>query len=184
MHVTTRRIAAAVAVAVVAAVIGGAGAWALSGQDLGDRSQAARVHPPDPAAAARTDFPGLQHAAGEPDLPDLRTVHPRPGSVATLAGPFDDRFELSALQLGTRAVTGRLHVTSDVSDLLELQVLVGFYDDRGSLLGTGRYVHHLVEEHAHAGSPSEVEDFRVAIPGRIRDRVASAAVGVPVLVSE
>lgn len=177
---STRRIGIAAAIAVVAALVGGAATWAFTG----DESATPGVQPPNPASALKTEFPGLEHATGEPQLPGIRTADPEPGAVATVAGPFDDRFTLSELDLGADAVTGRLHITSDVSDLLELQVLAGFYDARGRLLGTGRFVHHDLEERQHSGPPSELERFSVTIPPRLRDRVASAAVGVPVLVNE
>jgi hypothetical protein len=102
-----------------------------------------------------------------------------------VAGPFDDRLRMRHLDLAGDVVAGSVDVTSDVSDILELQVLAGFYDRHGSLLGTGRFVHHLVEDgHQHTGPPEEEVDFRIAAPQRIRDRVAAAAVGVPVLVNE
>ncbi len=90
------------------------------------------------------------------------------------------------LRLRDGVVTGRLTVTTDVSELLELEVVAGFYDARGRFLGTARWVHHLDEsgEHGHAGPPEESETFRVVAPARLRERVASAAVGVPVLVNE
>ena len=102
------------------------------------------------------------------------------------AGPFDDRLALGVLRLRDGVVTGRLTVTTDVSELLELEVVAGFYDTRGRFLGTARWVHHLDEsgEHGHAGPPEESETFRVVAPARLRERVASAAVGVPVLVNE
>ena len=79
---------------------------------------------------------------------------------------------------------GVLRVTSDVSDLLELQVLVAYYDRAGHLLGVRRSTHHATEGHDHTGPPSEVERFAVTAPPRFRDDVRSAAVGVPVLVNE
>ena len=139
----------------------------------------------DPSTAARTSFPGLRPAHGEPTLPDLRTAAPAPSTVSQMTGPFDDRFELRHMALEGHVVTGSLKITSDVSDLLELQVLAGFYDRHGSLLGTGRFVHHLQEDgHQHTGPPNETEHFAIAAPRQFRDRVAAAAVGVPVLVNE
>lgn len=82
-------------------------------------------------------------------------------------------------------VVGALEVTSDVSDLLELQVLAGFYDASGTLIGRGRFTHHLDEEtHHDDGPPSEHESFTIAVPMRLRGQAVSAAVGVPVLVNE
>ena len=173
------RLAAAVATCVVAAAAGGGVTWALAAPDSSSH-QAPAAEP----SAARTSFAGLAPAAGEPTLPGLGSAAPAPGRVGRVAGPFDDRFTLSGLRLSDGRVTGRLRVTSDVSDLLELQVLVAYYDRTGALLGVRRSTHHATDEHAHTGPPSEVERFAVTAPARFRDEVRSAAVGVPVLVNE
>ena len=140
----------------------------------------------DPSGAAVTSFAGLEPATGDPVPAGLESARPALGTVARVSGPFDDRFALGVLRLRDGVVTGRLTVTSDVSELLELEVVAGFYDARGRFLGTSRWVHHLGEsgEHGHTGPPEESETFRVVAPGRLRERVASAAVGVPVLVNE
>ncbi|MFI9486507.1 hypothetical protein ACIG47_08970 [Promicromonospora sp. NPDC052451] len=140
---------------------------------------------PDPASAARTAFPGLAAAGGEPELPGFAAVHPEPGSVEVVEGPFDDRLDLGDLRLGDGAVTGTVAITSDVSELIELQVVAGFYDADGRLLGTGRFTHHAGDqEHSHTGPPAEEESFTVVVPEDLGAAVASAAVGVPVLVNE
>ncbi len=176
------RVAAACA---AAALVGGGATWALAapGSSAGASPElpAAAV---DRASAARTAFPGLAPAHGEPALPALGAAAPGPGRVGRVPGPFDDRFSLSRLRLAGGRVTGSLRVTSDVSDLLELQVLVAYYDARGRLLGVRRSTHHATEGHDHTGPPAEVERFALAAPPRFRDRVGSAAVGVPVLVNE
>lgn len=141
----------------------------------------------DPAAVVRTDLPGLTPPTGEPRLPGIADATPRPGTVDVVPGPFSDRFTLDRLQVADGVVSGRLHVTSDVSDVLELQVLVGFYDGRGDFLGTGRATYHLDEATAdveHEGTPSELEKFSVVAPARYAGRVAAATLGVPVLVNE
>ena len=163
----------------VGVVAGGVVTWTRSSSDAGVASR-----PPDPATAAQTSFPGLVAASGEPQLAGLRSADPRPGTVGTVAGPFDDRFDLGPLRVRGGVVSGSLHITSDVSDLLELQVLAGFYDARGHFLGTGRFVHHQTEEKQHTGPPSEDESFVITAPARFRDRVSAAVVGVPVLVNE
>ncbi len=182
----TRLPALTLAGVLAAAALGGGLATAL--HDTSDTRSAAPAHVEpvaDPMAAARTTFPNLEHASGEPTLPGLRDARPAPGTVATVPGPFDDRFRLSHLEMAPGAVTGSLAVTSDVSDLLELQVLAGFYDADGRLLGTARFTHHLVEGgHDHAGPPREKEQFRIRIPGRLRHNAVAAAIGVPVLVNE
>ena len=138
-----------------------------------------------PAAAAKTSFPGLASPEGEPDLPGLRTIRPSPGQVLQVQGAFDERLEFEGLVFDGQAATGSVKVTSDVSDLLELQVLAGFYDDRGNLLGTARFVHHLgAEGHGHSGPSDEGEEFSIPVPAELKPRAVSAAVSVPVLVNE
>ncbi|MFJ6155941.1 hypothetical protein ACIQF8_06535 [Pseudarthrobacter sp. NPDC092184] len=138
-----------------------------------------------PAAAAKTTFPGLARAEGEPDLPGLRTTRPSPGQILQIQGAFDDRLEFEGLAFDGQAATGSVKVTSDVSDLLELQVLAGFYDERGNLLGTARFVHHLGGEgHGHSGPSDNGEEFNIPVPAEFQPQAVSAAVGVPVLVNE
>jgi hypothetical protein len=142
--------------------------------------------PADPRAAARTSFPDLEPGGDEPTLPALATLSPAPGAVVQGAGPFDDRFRLERLAFDGAAVTGTVTVTSDVSELLELEVLAGFYDRDGALVGTAREVHHLDEstaDPAHEGPPDETYRFRIRVPSDA-DGVVAAAVGVPVLVNE
>lgn len=179
MH--TNRTLLTLAAIVATATVGAGATWTLMNPTEAEVTSAVV----DPSSAARTSFPGLRPPHGEPTLADLHTAAAVPGTVTQLRGPFDDRFELRRMALEGHVVTGSLEITSDVSDLLELQVLAGFYDRHGSLLGTGRFVHHLEEDgHRHAGPPRETEHFEITAPPRIRDRVAAAAVGVPVLVNE
>jgi hypothetical protein len=139
-----------------------------------------------PSPVMVTSFPDLPAPTGEPDLPGIATAAPASaGTVGHIPGPFDDRFQLGELTFDGRRVAGSLDVTSDVSDLLELQVLAGFYDASGELIGRGRFTHHLDEEtHHEDGPPSEHEAFTIAVPRRLRGLAVSAAVGVPVLVNE
>lgn len=137
------------------------------------------------AAAAKTSFPGLASAKGEPDLAGLQATRPSPGQVLQVQGPFDDRLVFEGPTFDGQTVTGAVRITSDVSDLLELQVLAGFYDDHGALLGTARFEHHLASEsHNHSGPPEEREEFNIPVPADIKAKAVSAAVGVPVLVNE
>ena len=133
----------------------------------------------------QTSFPGLAAPTGEPSLDGLTSASPAPGTVAWVKGTFDDRFTTSGLRFDGTAVHGTLTITSDVSDILELQVLAGFFDADGHYLGEGRFTHHLVEgEHSHAGPPSEKESFTIRVPGKYAGQARAAAVGVPVLVNE
>lgn len=139
-----------------------------------------------PAASAATSFPGLAVAdADTPTLPGLASAAPPAGAVVQAAGPFDDRFLLHDLEVSDSAVTGTLEVTSDVSELIELEVIAGFYDADGALLGENSFVlHGDEEEHSHAGPPEEEHEFTVPVPASLAGQAVSAAVGVPVLVNE
>jgi hypothetical protein len=141
----------------------------------------------DPQTAARTSFPDLQPAVGAPTLASLATLDPAPGSVVEAAGPFDDRYRFQRLRFDGRTVSGTARITSDVSDILELEALAGFYDRDGALLGTARDVYHLDESIAqptHEGVPDEAHPFRIRVPADLQGRAVSAAVGIPVLVNE
>ncbi len=138
-----------------------------------------------PAAAAITTFPGLARAEGEPDLSGLQSARPSPGQILQVRGPFDDRLVFEDLAFDGQAATGAVRITSDVSHLLELQVLAGFYDDGGNFLGAGRFVHHLGSEGPGHQEPSEGgQVFSIPVPAELRSQAVSAAVGVPVLVNE
>jgi hypothetical protein len=137
-----------------------------------------------PDSAARTSFPGLSAPTGEPELASIRAARPRIGQILQVQGPFDDRFVLERLVFDGSAVSGAVLVTSDVSDVLELQVLAGFHDRNGDLLGTGRFVHHLDEGHPHAGTPQERTRFTIPVPAALAHRAVSVTIGVPVLVNE
>jgi hypothetical protein len=171
-----------VLVAVAAVVFGGALAVtrALSEETSSDAVPTRQ--------AAVTSLPGLTPATEDAALPSLRSLAPAPRTVAQAAGPFDDRFELRGLSFDGKQVRGSAQITSDVSEILELEVLAGFYDVQGRLLGTARYVHDVTEPpancHEAAGTPAEAEPFTIAVPGRLRGTAVSAAVGVPVLVNE
>ncbi|WP_148612781.1 hypothetical protein [Nocardioides rubriscoriae] len=171
--------------ALALALVAGAGV-ACSDRSGTDDSGTRPVAAVDPLTAAKTSFPGLEPARPG-DLPlGLDTASPAPGTVAVVPGPFDDRFVLRGVRLADGVVSGRLTVTSDVSDLLELEVVAGFYDADGRLLTTAKAVHHLDEAVAshEEGPPDETAPFRIAVPRRLLDRVASAAITVPVLVNE
>jgi hypothetical protein len=171
-----------------AALIGGGTFLAAAAIIAGTLSQTpdpASAETPRQAATVKTTLPGLTPASGEPDLPALRTLHPKQGQAIQAHGPFDDRFVLDRLTFTTAGATGTIRITSDVSDLLELQILAGFYDTQGKLVGTGRYDHHLEEDgHTHAGPPVETETFTIPVPKSLHGTAVSAAVGVPILVNE
>lgn len=172
-----------------AAFIGAAALLAAAGIGAGALAQTGGASPtalsPQPSVTLQTSFPGLAPATGEPELPGLREAHPAAGQVTQVSGPFDDRFTLQNNAITAGAVTGTIRITSDVSDLLELQIIAGFYDSQGNLLGTGRFEHHLGEQgHDHSGPPTETEEFSIPVPADLKGTPVSAALGVPVLVNE
>ncbi len=177
-----------VALVLVAAAAGAALTWVVDqqGGDPGSASASSQAGPSGTGApAVKTARPGLVAPPGGPMLPSLGRARPAAGTVVRAEGPFDDRLRLAGLRLEGARVTGEVTVTSDVSEILELQVLVGFYDRAGRLLGTNRYDRLEGHQDGHAGAaPPEEVRFSVAVPRDLRDRVASAAVGVPVLVNE
>ncbi|MGB4135621.1 MAG: hypothetical protein WA971_03590, partial [Microbacterium sp.] len=93
-------------------------------------------------------------------------------------------FVVHGLTFDGSAVSGTLEVTSDVSDLLELVVVAGFYDADGRMVGTARFEEHAEGEHEHTGPPSEATSFRIEVPAGLPAAAVSAAAGVPVLVNE
>lgn len=137
------------------------------------------------AATVQTSFPSLTAAHGEPVLPGLQEAHPAPGQVIQARGPFDDRFVLEGTAFTGAAASGNIRITSDVSDLLELQIVAGFHDEKGALLGIRRFEHHAgAEGHNHEGPPSETKEFTIDVPADMVGKAVSAVLGVPVLVNE
>ncbi|GAA2503869.1 hypothetical protein GCM10009858_47160 [Terrabacter carboxydivorans] len=138
-----------------------------------------------------TAFAGLTAAAGEPELPSLKTLRPRAGTAVPAPGPFDSRLQFTSLGFDGAAVHAKVRVTSDVSDLLDFSARAGFYDASGRLIGTGTWTYHLDEAQPDGqaattvdGHPNELEAFRVPVPANVKGRAVSAAVGVTVLVNE
>lgn len=183
----THRSRWALAAAVLGALLVGFVATSLTAapRPAEDRSSSYVAATGAAPTAARTALPGLVPASGDPTLPGFAVARPAVDTVTQVAGPFDDRYTWSRLRLGPARVSGELTVTSDVSDLLELQVLVGFYDAQGHLLDIARVVrHHSLHEDTASGLPDESVRVAVNVPERLRTTVAAAAVGVPVLVNE
>lgn len=173
----------ALSVVAVCAVVGVAVYTAATGTDRAARTAAlteASVTPFTPQAT----FAELDPPNADPELESLGQVHPRPGQIVPAAGPFDDRFVLEDLAFDGGTVSGAVRVTSDVSDVLDLEVLAGFYDAGGVLVGSGRFVHHLIEDTTHTGLPEERQEFTIAVPSVLASRAVAVSIGVPVLVNE
>jgi hypothetical protein len=137
---------------------------------------------PSTTPTVQASFAGLATPTGDPELDGLATAHPEPGKVAWVKGPFDDRFRISHARFDGSALRGEVDITSDVSTLLELQVLAGFYDAEGRYLGEGRWTLHSDDQ--DLGHPDESVDFTVRVPAAYAGKAAAVAAGVPVLVNE
>jgi hypothetical protein len=178
---TRRRALVGVGAGVVGLAIVGTVVWGATAS-AGRSDGRADAVPTGPVVM--TEFPGLEPAAGEPQLERLSAAAPTVGTVGLASGPFDNRFALEELAFDGQTVTGHIEITSDVSEVIELEVLAGFYDAGNEFLGTAAYVHHAGQEHSHEGPPEEHYEFSVAVPAELAGRAVSAAVGVPVLVNE
>ena len=142
---------------------------------------------PLPTDAVKTTLPGLSAASGAPELASIRLLRPHLGEVRQAAGPFDDRFALDGLAFDGTTVSGSLRVTSDVSAVLDLEVIAGFYDNGGAFIGTARFVYHAVDDGPTdpvTGTPVESIRFQATVPAELTGLAVSASVGVPVLVNE
>ncbi len=111
------------------------------------------------------------------------------GEVRLEDGPFTDRIKFTGLRLDPKstAVTGHLAITSDVSDLLVLEVRAAFYDANGRLLGSGSFQYQEEEtagvSHGDRRAEGEGIDFTVPATG-LTGAPAGAVLTVPVLVNE
>ncbi|RYV51199.1 hypothetical protein [Pengzhenrongella frigida] len=104
------------------------------------------------------------------------------GTVSVDDGPFTDRLRITELRLSDSAVTGSLAVTSDVSEVLNLEVRVDFYGAAGDLLGSDRQVFTARDTepfHSTAG----VVGLPITVPAPVPGS-HSAVVSIPVLVNE
>lgn len=187
MPTRIRQLPVALLVAVVALVAGGGSyaAVALS-RGLPEAGAPAAVVQPLPSPS----YPAPPPDAREQLAPRLEVVPPA-GSVRVLPGPFVDRVRFDGLRLrqaaGGTSVTGDLVVTTDVSELIVADVVVGFYDARGALLGSGtatlRDEHDAAAESEEPPAPrSEGEPHPFAVTGP--RGAASASVSLPTLVNE
>lgn len=140
---------------------------------------------PDAAAAAAavaTQSP----AAPAPPAPTIGAGAPA-GTVDVQPGPFVDRVRLTELRLAGGAVTGVLDVVSDVSEVINLEVQVDFYDGAGALLGSDRAVFDTAateEFHTTAGVVGLPFSAEVTGPRVRESEVNSAVLSIPALVNE
>ena len=104
------------------------------------------------------------------------------GTVSVADGPFTDRLRITELQLSGSAVTGSLAVTSDVSEVLNLELRVDFYGAAGDLLGSNRQV-FTAQDTEPFHSTSGVVGLPITVPAPLLGS-HSAVVSIPVLVNE
>lgn len=104
------------------------------------------------------------------------------GTVTVQTGPFTERLRISELRLTEQAITARLDVVSDVSEIINLEVRVDFYDSAGALLGSGRQVFVTKDTEAFH-TTSGVVGLPLSVPAPASG-AHSALLSVPVLVNE
>ncbi|MEV6773473.1 hypothetical protein AB0N05_33060 [Nocardia sp. NPDC051030] len=137
---------------------------------------------PDATTPAPAAAPMLAPKTAEPAAASITAA---PGEVRLTPGPFTDRVQVTGMRLDGTTVHGRLAITSDVSDVLALEVRAAFYDATGKLVGTGTFQH--ADEEPVTGGPHIPSDAGIdfAITSAPADAAVSAAVlTIPVLVNE
>ncbi|MFG2818751.1 hypothetical protein ACGFX4_04905 [Kitasatospora sp. NPDC048365] len=143
------------------------------------------AEPAPPASPSAVALPAPKQIAAPASV--LATPA-KPGEVRVEPGPFTDRVAFTGLALDKGStVKGHLTITSDVSDVLALEVHAGFYDAAGHLVGSG--VFHYQEEEAatgeHDGPRAAGGGIDFSLPA---EKLTGTPVGVvltlPVLVNE
>ncbi|GAA2785662.1 hypothetical protein GCM10010441_08280 [Kitasatospora paracochleata] len=163
-----------------AAVLAALALGLLTGCSGGDGDAA-----PVPVAPSSVALP----APKQPAAPAAALATPAAaGEVRVEAGPFTDRVRLTGLTLSKgSAVGGHLTITSDVSDVLALEVRAAFYDAGGQLVGTGTFRYQEEEastgEHDGPRAAGEGIDFS-AVAEKLTGTPVSAVLSIPVLVNE
>ena len=141
---------------------------------LGGCAQSPSAAPPTRAVADQGDT-----GPAPRQLLDL----PAPGTVTVVPGPFSDRLRLTETHLTGSSVVARLRVTSDVSELIDLELSAAFYDAAGHLLGTGRAVY--AEGDGGTGKPAaENAGVVLTVVWKGPGKPVSARLSVPTLVNE
>ncbi|MFE2959986.1 hypothetical protein [Nocardia tengchongensis] len=137
---------------------------------------------PQSAAPAPVAAPTVTPRTAEPPA---ATLPVSAGEVRLAPGPFTDRVRLSGARLEGASVRGNLAITSDVSDVLALEVQAAFYDATGHLVGTGTFQHADEEPGGGGTHVPSVDGIPFTIVSAPANAPASAAVlSIPVLVNE
>ncbi|WHM38001.1 hypothetical protein [Streptomyces sp. BPTC-684] len=165
---------------------------ACGGSD-GDKADAGqRPAQAEQAAAPAVTFPA---PSGAPAPAATLAKVPAKGEVRLEQGPFTDRVRITKLALSEKpSVTGHFAITSDVSDVLALELRAAFYDERGHLVGTGSFQYaeegeageaaHGTPGHAGPRAEGAGIDFTAVPKAPLTGKAASAVLSVPVLVNE
>ncbi|GGU00974.1 hypothetical protein [Streptomyces violascens] len=171
-RITAPAVLAALALALVTACGGGPGSG-------GDRAEDA------PSPVPSVSFAAPKQAAAPAAYRKLAK-----GEVHLEQGPFTDRVKVTGGALAAAStVTGHLAATSDVSELIALELSAAYYDADGKLLGTGsfRYAEEGHDDHKGAHTPAAEGpgiDFKVQPEAPLSGTPASAVLSIPVLVNE
>ncbi|WP_371653509.1 MULTISPECIES: hypothetical protein [unclassified Streptomyces] len=173
-----------------------------SGGDKADAGQ--RPAQAEQAAAPAVTFPA---PSGAPAPAATLAKVPARGEVRLEQGPFTDRVRITKLTLSEKStekasgkssekpsVTGHFAITSDVSDVLALELRAAFYDERGHLVGTGSFQYaeegeageaaHGTAGHAAPRAEGAGIDFTAVPKAPLTGKATSAVLSVPVLVNE
>ena len=148
-----------------------------------------------PVAGGRVPTPGAVPASVQRPVrvaPPVLASPPASGSAVVEPGPFTDRLAVTGLRVEPGdhpRLTGRLEVTTDVSELMVLEIVADFYDERGHLVGSAAQA---VRGHSIGGAPHvdeeghgrEVVAIDVAAEAPFPRRAVAAVVTVPQLVNE
>ncbi|MFE4855831.1 hypothetical protein [Streptomyces sp. NPDC056670] len=170
-----RTAAPAVLAALVLALVTACGG---SGGGSGERADDA------PSAVPSVTFAAPRQAAAPAAYQKLAS-----GEVRLEQGPFTDRVKMTGGALGAGPiVTGHLAVTSDVSELIALELRAAYYGADGKLLGTGsfQYAEEGHDEHKGGHTPAAEGagiDFEIRARG-LTGTPTSAVLSIPVLVNE
>ncbi|MBA2807794.1 hypothetical protein E0500_010325 [Streptomyces sp. KM273126] len=166
------------------------GALALASLTGCSSSPAAKDREAEPLAAG-TSAAALPPPRSAPSPAATLPAPPKRGEVRIEEGPFTDRVRLTGLSLtGGSAVSGHLAITSDVSDVLALELRAAYYDAEGRLVGTGSFEYQEEGQeadggHHHDGPRAAGEGIDFKAPAtELTGTAAAAVVSVPVLVNE
>ncbi|MFJ4653672.1 hypothetical protein ACIP5Y_20595 [Nocardia sp. NPDC088792] len=138
-----------------------------------------------PSTIATPTVSSYSAASPAPVAAPAAAVAAAPGEIRLAPGPFTDRVAVTATRLDGPTVRGKLAVTTEVSEILALEVHAAFYDSTGHLLGTGIF-QHSDEGHATGGPHAPHDDgldFEITAPPATA-AVSAAVLSIPVLVNE